>query len=249
MRRATPWTVAALALLGNGGAAAQEAISSDRPGLGDGAYVLSHGVWQVEAGVQVSGDDPRQIRVGQALVRWGLGRFEARFHLNSVVFDRTAEPDVGAEDVAAGFKVALNDGAGGWSWSVTGAVSGPVGGDPFSAGDPTGSAALVGETSLSENVGLAVNGGYAAPFGGGGDGTVSVIVTPTFAVPSKGGLSWYAGYAGFFTPGEDAHFAEGGVAWLAGPDVQWDLNAGYDVDGGGWFFGVGVARRLPAGGS
>lgn len=219
-------------------------ISSDRPGLGDGSHVVASGVWQVEGGVQLSGNDGVDVvSIGQGLIRWGLGALELRFFPNSFVVLRGSGDDrSGIQDFGVGVKVPLR-GEGDWRWSLGATTTLPTGSDDFSAEDPTGAVTLIGETSLSDGVGVALNAGYAAFFDDVGDGTFSLLVTPSFSVPDVPGLSLYAGWAGYFGPDDDVHIVEGGLAKAVGEDGQWDINAGYDPDSGVWFLGFGASRR------
>jgi hypothetical protein len=220
-------------------------IASDRPGLGDGAHVLAEGVWQLEAGVAYDGGGPATLfSAGQALVRVGLAGLELRFYPNSVVFQRGDVPhDEGIQDVGAGVKLALSPDDADLRTAVVAGATLPTGGDAFTANEVTAWGTFVLERALSEEVGLAVNVGYGAPLNGFGEGTLTVIVTPGFAVPDAEGMSVYAGYAGFFSDGGDSHVVEAGLAYLADADTQLDLNTGWDPDAGTWFLGVGVARR------
>lgn len=238
-----------LALLLPGALRAQErppapGILSDRPGLGDGAHVLGAGVWQLEVGAAWAGGSGADVfSLGQGLLRYGVGPFELRLHPNSFVVARGGDESVeGLEDMAIGLKVPLAAGEGA-QVSVVGAVTLPTGADAFTADQKTAWGTLVVETSLSERVGVAFNGGYAFPFDGVGDGRWSFLVTPGFAVPSVEGLGLYAGYAGFYGDGPDTHILEAGLARASGADLQWDVNAGVDVDTGEVFLGVGIARR------
>ena len=262
MRRAILVGTVFLLSLAPSGLLAQGVISSDRPGLGDGVGVLGYGMWQVEGGVEVSGSDPTEVRLGQVLFRLGFLPFEARFKLNSVVLDDLDRTEAGWEDVQIGFKMPLGSASGSWTWAATGEVGLPLGKGVYTESDATVGAAFIGETSLSDAATLTLNGGYSFPFDGPIDGTVSLIVTPTFQMPSSDALSWYVGYAGFYgladadfvmVDGEGVydgpraqtfHFLETGLAWRVGRTVQLDLNSGYDLEGERWFFGVGVAARF-----
>jgi hypothetical protein len=236
------------ALLGVAPLAAQEGppvspISSDRPGLGDGAHVLDNGVWQAELGGNYMGGGDSRFAVGQALVRGGFEAFELRVYGNSLIFDQTSgSSDFGFEDVGVGAKVPVSA-SGGWSWSALGLLTLPTGSDDYSAREVTGGAAIIGETSLSNSIGLALNAGYFFPFNAVGDGSFTVILTPAFAVPGAPEFTAYAGVASYFGHGADANFVEAGVAYAKDADTQLDLNWGIDTDTRAWFLGVGWAKR------
>lgn len=218
--------------------APSEVIGSDRPGLGDGAHVVGTGVWQFELGLAAQGPGDTEA-VGSALVRRGLAPLELRFYLPSPILsegdDRTQFGDLGV-----GVKAGMSEGER-WRWSAVGGLTLPTGSDAATADDPTAFVTLVGETALSERIAFALNLGYASRFDAFDDGTLSLIATPSLALGD--GLSAYAGYAGFFAPGPDAHFLEGGLALASRADVQLDVNGGWDVDSDAWFAGLGVAIR------
>ena len=216
-----------------------ESIRSDRPGLGDGTWVLGSGVWQAEVGgaLQSSGED--QFLTGSGLLRLGLQGLELRASLPGVGVAR-GEEDLVVGDVAVGVKLPLAE-QDGWTTALLGGVSLPLDRGEGVPDDPVGSAALLAETALSDEAALGVNLGYAFPFDDVGQGTFAVIATPLVALGDD--VNAYAGWAGFFQSGDDTHIVEGGVAWLARPDLQWDVNAGFDPDTEAWFLGAGFATR------
>jgi len=218
-------------------------LSSDRPGLGDGTHVLSPGVWQVELGGQYMGHGADRWSLGQGLIRGGFEPFELRIYTNSLVLQQTAgESDVGFEDMGIGAKVPLG-GPGGWNWAALGLITLPIGTDAFSAGEVTAGASILGETSLTESISLALNAGYFFPMDGPNDGSFAIILTPGFSIPAIDGLSGYAGIASYLGNGPDTNFVEAGLAYLQDADTQLDLNWGIDTDTREWFLGVGWARR------
>lgn len=220
-----------------------DGIISDRPGLGDGAHVVGNGVTQLEFGLDISDAGPaKAFSIGQSLLRFGMGRWEARILPGSAVI---SDGESGLVDPAVGAKVRLNGPESGVQLSGVASASLPVGSGGYSAEEVGLGGTLVAEGSLAENVGLAVNVGYGFFTDAVGDGTLSVLVTPGFAIPSVEGLGAYGGWAGFFGSGSDRHVAEAGLAYSPDPDTQLDFNLGVDVgdQSEGWFFGVGLARR------
>lgn len=216
-------------------------VVSDRPGLGDGAHVLATGVWQVEAGAQFLSGPVRRYSFGQGLIRRGFDPLELRIYVNSLVVDGGAGSDIGLEDLGVGVKVPLS--SGGWDWSTVGVVTFPTGGNDFSAREVTAAGTLIGETALTDAVGLALNAGYAFPVQDPGDGAIAVILTPGFAISAVPGLSAYAGVASYLDHGPDRNYVEAGLAYLRDTDVQIDLNWGVETDSRDWFLGIGFARR------
>jgi hypothetical protein len=214
-------------------------ILSDRPGLGDGSWVLAPGVWQAEAGTTIQGVSGDEVGLGSVLLRWGLDPLEVRFYLPDLLL---SVPGAGTEvgDVGLGVKVPVTSGEA-WAWAVVGGTRLPTGTDAVGAGDPTGFATVVGETSLAPDVGFALNLGWAGRYDDADDGAFALIATPSLALSER--TSAYAGYAGFFTVGKPAHFIEAGVAGSLGPDLQWDVNSGANLAANDWFLGVGLSRR------
>lgn len=217
-------------------------LSSDRPGLGDGAHVMGSGVWQTELGGTIEANTNDEFLLGSALVRFGLSNLELRLFVPGVFIREGDDHFLQLGDLALGakFPVALG---GGFDWAVTSAITLPTGSDDVSARDPGLSGALVAERALSDQVSLAFNAGYSFLVEDALDGTLSFLVTPSFAVPGQEGLNAYLGYAAFMRPGDDAHIFEWGLAKSMSPDKQWDLNAGYDPDPGAWFLGAGMSIR------
>jgi len=214
-------------------------VVSDRPGLGDGAWVLAPGVWQAEIGLTLQEGGTDRIGIGSALVRWGLSPLEIRFYLPSPLI--SVEPD-GTEvgDLGLGAKVRLSAGER-WRWSLVGGATLPTGSDGGTTDEATGFATLVGETSLTEVWGFTLNAGANAPFDSSDRAVLSFI--PTLSASLTDAVSAYAGYAGFFQDGGDQHWLEGGIAGTVGMDVQWDLNSAYDGRNDTWFMGIGLAVR------
>ena len=217
-------------------------LSSDRPGLGDGAHVLAPGVWQFELGGFVQSDVGDDYLVGRSLIRVGFSALEVRIFVPDLVALNQGN-FLRLGDLALGVKVPLDFGTASWRWAATGSFTLPTGSQELSAGDPTGFLSLIGETSFSESVALALNAGYGSRFNDLGGGALSLVVTPTFAVPGQDGLSAYLGYAGLIREGDDLHIVEWGFAKVTGPDRQWDVNAGYDTGNHTWFLGAGLAVR------
>ena len=144
-----------------------------------------------------------------------------------------------------GAKVRLPAPGDAWSWSLLGSVLFPTGGTPFTADAVVPALTLLADLAVAEAFGLAINVGSSGFASDAGD-QVSLIVTPSMSLPGDRPLAIFAGYAGYYASGDaDLHFAEAGLTWLRGSDLQLDLNAGVEVDTGVYFVGIGVARRWP----
>jgi len=222
-----------------------ETIASDRPGIGDGSWVLAPGVFQIEAGAARSEAGPSTLyRLGELLLRYGVGGVELRAGLNSFTFLRNGVDDEGLEDLALGLKTRLGTSSDG-VMRVSALVEStlPTGSDAFTADEALLSVGLLADWTFEGGAGLSVNGGYTSPFETLADETWSVSVTPSYSFASVEGLGIYGGWAGTFPPGESVHVLEAGLTWLSGPDTQLDLNGGWDPESGDFFAGVGIARR------
>lgn len=235
--------VAIAALCWAGAAVAQEEVSQiitpDRPGLGDGTHVVAAGVFQLETGTAFeSGRGAESITFGQLLLRFGLGPFEARLLPGSAIVQNE---DFGLVDPALGLKVPLVRGDVRLSTVLTTTLA--LGADAYSAGEATGAVTLVGEGSLSDVLGLAINAGYGFPWDDPGTATYTLIVTPGLSVTSVRGLSVYGGYAGFYSDVDDTHFVEAGLAYASDIDTQYDINLGLNTESRRFFVGVGIAHR------
>ena len=231
-----------------GHVAAQETISSDRPGIGSGPTVISPGILQFEAGVSRSrSEEVDTWSFGQLLVRYGVeARVEVELLLNSVVVQRgpPGSPELdeeGIEDLAFGTKVrvAQSDRA---IFSLQGLVTTRSGSSAFSAGEWYGTLYGLLDVARSEAVALSVNAGLRPAVG---DLPAGFTANVTPGVSLGGGFGVYGGWAGAFTTSSDLTWFEGGATYLMGSDVQVDVNGAWAVEDR-WFFGAGVAFRLGA---
>ena len=218
------------------------ALASDRPGLGDGAWVLAPGSLQLEVGGRLREFGGTRGGEGTALVRRGLAAVELRLYLPSPL---TLEGDDDGSDVQwgdLGLGVKLPAGsAAGWDWSIVAAGTVPTGSASVTADALTGFATLVGETRLSDTVAFALNAGAAASAASSDSSSLSLI--PTFTWSVSDAVAFYGGYAGFYGPGDDEHWVEAGFATAVSRNLQWDFNSAYDTGSGDWFVGIGFSRR------
>lgn len=222
-------------------AAAQETITSDRPGIGSGAGVVGPGVLQAEFGGAWSGGDGADaLSLGQLFVRYGFGRFEVEFLGNSWVKIQDGGPD-GFQDLGVGAKVRLAEDVGGRAnISLQGLLSTPTGSDAFTADEWLPTLVGLADIGLGATTGVSVNAGYQ--FGAGNvDGSFFASVTPGISLTDRVGA--FAGWAGSFSDGGDTNWIEGGLTFLANADLQLDVNGATSPDTDQWFFGVGMAIR------
>ncbi len=214
-------------------------ITSDRPGLGDGAGVVGPGVWQAEMGLTFRDTGPQRLGEGTALVRGGFSAAELRLYLPTPSYSNdTDSAELG--DIGVGFKLPISESEA-WRWSLVGGAFFPTGTDGATADETSGFATLAGETSLSDNLFLALNGGVSQSFETS-DGTTWSFL-PTFSTGITDTVSAYAGYAGYYSDDGDEHWGEAGIFVSLSPDVEWGINSAYDVENDAWFIGVGFSKR------
>jgi len=233
--------------------AAQDPITSDRPGIGSGSPVLGRGVVQVEAGFEYAGVDEsdqlesRTLSVGQVLVRIGFDAFELELFGNSWArrVERVAdETERGLEDFGFGVKLPAARGVGDrLDLSLQAVATAPTGSDAFTADGWGVDLNALADVALSERAGVSVNVGWHPSIDD--PSYFAVIVTPGISL--GGGYGAYAGWAGTLSSDlEDQHILEGGLTYLPGPDLQLDVNGGFDLERDAWFLGAGLATRWGA---
>jgi hypothetical protein len=221
--------------------AAQETITSDRPGIGSGAGVVGPGILQAEfGGAWFGGDGADALNLGQLFVRYGFGAFEVEVLGNSWVKVQDGGPD-GFQDLGVGAKVRVAEGIGGRAnLSLQGLLSVPVGSDEFTSDEWQPTLVALADIGLGATTAVSVNAGYQVGTGDL-DGAFFASVTPGISLTDQVGA--YAGWAGSFSGGGDTNWIEGGVTFLANSDMQLDVNGATSPDTDAWFLGVGMAIR------
>jgi hypothetical protein len=229
------------------GLAAQETITSDRPGIGSGSGIVESGVVQVETGLGLGGGpSSTDLSVGQLFVRVGVSAVELELFGNSYVVDLESGSgggnSEGLQAAGLGMKVPVvrSDAV---SLSLQGLALLPSGSATQGSDAWVFGLNALADFPVSERV--AVNGNVGVLSGNGIDPAWSANVTPSYAF--GGSVSAYAGWAGVFTSGADVNFAEAGLAFLANRNLQLDLNGGWSFDTDVWFLGGGLAIRWGAG--
>ena len=230
------------------GLSGQDAIASDRPGIGSGATVLGRAVLQLETGFsRATVRDVDRYALGELLVRLGVGGLELQAFGNSLVVQRgdgSVLDREGLQDVGVGAKIPVARGVGErLNLSLHSVVMMPTGSDFLSSHEWVGSISALADVSLTGSAGVSVNVGAEAASDRSAE-VFSVIVTP--AISLGRGFGAYAGWAGFFSEGPDTSFGEAGLTYLADRDVQLDVNGGWNLDRDEWFLGAGLALRWGA---
>lgn len=226
---------------------AQDVFSPDRPGLGNGTYVLSPKTTYLETGLEYYGSGSiDQFSFGQVLFRHGLTQgLEFRVLLNSFVIETRpfGSNQTGVADPGLELKFNLyDDPNSSFTLSGLGSVSIPAGYSPYTDNKWHPGATLLANYQLSENWSVTSNLGYT--FGPGNtEDIVTITVTPGFSIPNSD-ISGYFGYAGFLADTASQHFFEAGVTKLLGQSVQIDINSGVDANSGDAFIGAGLALRF-----
>lgn len=226
---------------------AQDPLTPDRPGLGNGSHVLNPKITYLESGVEyfdLGATD--QFSIGQVLFRHGLTfGVELRVQLNSLVLRNTPFANQsGIPDPGVGLKLNIMDKPGSvFRLSGLGSITVPTGSSSFTSDEWVPSFALLADYGLSEQWGLSSNLGYT--FGPGSlEGIWMFTVTPGYSFPDEAGLGIYFGYAGFYSDLTEEHFLEAGATKQISSNLQVDLNGGWDVDSGNLFIGAGLALRF-----
>ncbi|NGP77791.1 transporter [Balneolaceae bacterium YR4-1] len=226
---------------------AQDNISPDRPGIGDGSYIVEPKVTYLEIGVEYfTVNDLNQYSLGQLVFRNGLlSGVELRMLLNSFVVQSFPSTDfTGVPDPGVGLKFKLFDRPGS-NLRLSGltTLSIPVGSTDFTTDEWIPSAALLADYSLTDYAGISANLGYTFDVGPFPD-VWKVTLTPGYALPGDSNIGIYGGYAGFYSEGVNEHYIEAGFTKHVKSFLQLDLNAGLDVESQGTFIGGGLALQL-----
>ncbi|HET8866373.1 MAG TPA: transporter [Gracilimonas sp.] len=227
---------------------AQENYIADRPGIGNGSYVVEPGIFGLETGIQLSsGRSVNQFDIGQMLLRFGVSeKLEVRALINSYStqrFDETGTVNSGFQDLGLATKFRLFESEGKETRvSAIGKVSLPLGASTFTKNEVIPTLFLVGDQSLTENVNLSSNIGYTFGVSSLSDNWLFTL-TPGFTFPNQRNLGIYAGYAGIYNGNNiNQYYAEAGVALIINAGAQLDLSAGYEFEQESLFIGIGFAQ-------
>jgi len=245
--------VLAALLLVPTGAQAQDVISSDRPGIGNGPDVVTPGTFQAELGYgfnrEDSGNSERTLHdVGQLLLRLGVtDAVELRGGVGSLGFVSNGSSDSGYQGLNLGAKARFFQSETATvgalaTTSLQSTQSGTFDGmDDRARQDLT----LVGNFALGTRLSLTTNVGTQFYFTD--DAEQSFTFIPTLNIGLNDQVGAYVGYAGTYTDGPNQNFVEGGLTFLATPNTQLDVNTGFRIDDNvdtGFFLGLGLAQRF-----
>ena len=252
------WVVAIVVFSAPGLAAqgATDTIATDRPDFTESSALVSAGRVQLEAGLTFTGtsrtDGGGTSRSWpELLLRYGLtSRLELRVGQSLATLSSATDVDSGfteLEDLYLGMKVGLGAQQGMRpELALLVQTTIPTGGDQLSAESVLPGAALLAGWELSERYSLAA-GLQANRLPGNGFGLApSVTVGRAFSPRVKAYAELYS-----FLPVADesgdrsAHYANGGVAVLLSPTIQFDarIGAGFSQTADRYFVGFGFAIR------
>lgn len=245
MRR--KWTGLAVVLAGCATAPTAGPLVTDRPDFTESAESVERGRVQVEGGYTYADEGESAVHtVGEVLVRVGLtSSLEARIGLNSVgIVDVAGERETALEDASLGGKLELITGTGGWTVGLLGDLTLPTGGAPLSGEAAVPGVKLAAARDLSDRIGIGVNLIGEWPEDGAGEryGDYGASLALGIGVNEQTGL--FLETFGFRAPervGGTRLYFDGGVTRQLSGDFQLDARVGGGE--GGWFAGVGVARR------
>ena len=255
---------AAALLLSVSAASAQPAVApltSNRPGIADSEALVERGAIQLEAGVQGQdappGSDQRWTQIwGQLTVRFGVTeRIELIAASDGLSVERVRVNDesrlvTGGNDLRIGVKLALlAEERHGLTLTVSPAWSFPVGSDAFTSSSNDGSFRVLWARSLARDWSVSGNVLFTRTTNAGDrywDNGVMLGLTRAIT-PALGAFVEMS--AGLVADRPDAYTLDAGVAWVAGPDIQWDVSAGHTFANRGddWFLSAGITLRRRSG--
>jgi hypothetical protein len=250
--------VAVLTTMVAGAAPAQEAISTDRPGLGFGTSVVPRGSLQLEMGLPEvettrEGDVRQRLITFPGLLRYGVGdNVELRLGLPVLNLMRTATATgagtaEGFGPVEVGAKLGFTVGAAGPELALIPSVTLPVGEREFAGDRAAFSLTGVAAWSLPAELELTAVGGVGMDPDGESDHTTVgtlVGVLGRSLTPRSGG---YVEAAWYPTPEvRDPVLVGVGAMYLLTSTVQLDafVNRGLNPAAPDWLFGAGVSVRF-----
>jgi hypothetical protein len=232
-------------------------LTSNRPGISDSEALIPARAVQLEAGVQAQGEPPQSDvsssdTFGEFTLRIGVRpRIELFVGWDGLSLDRAhvngqSRFVAGGNDLRVGTKLAvLNEERHGLTLAVAPAWSVPIGSEEVTSGSNDPSVRLLWARSVTSEWSLSGNVLMTRTSDAGGryfDNAVMVGITRAFTET----LSAFAEVSGALVAAHpDAWTVDGGVAWIASPDLQWDLSAGHTFADRGdeWFVAAGITVR------
>ena len=216
-------------------------IHADRPGTGDGAYVLNRQVFNLETGI--SGDNDL-YQIGQLVVRYGLlDRFEIQARLNSIIISPEATR-ADYESQAIGFKLGILQQKKGGPIDLSFKTTMEL---PFLNADYEHwltRFTILSAYQLTETWSLEANVGYGDFVSDVADGSWFFSVTPSSYFVDNPGFGYYFGYAKSYGDFVNDNVFETGITWLINPTAQVDFGIHFIDDVSGFGMGIGFSKAF-----
>lgn len=220
-------------------------INPDRPGIADGSRVIAPGQFQLETGLQYERHDvdflfvPTLVRVG------ALKRLEFRVEGNTLTH---ANGQTGFAPISLGAKIALVQSDNGPTFGVIVRAFPPSGTSEFKDRHFTSDIRLTADIPLGEKFSLNPNAG-AARYEDNGQTYTAGVFALTFNYQPSARLNPFfdVGYLSSTGTGTAAAVTlDGGIAWIIGDDIQFDISVGQGVSGDAPrpFVSGGISIRL-----
>lgn len=251
-----PGHLALLLLLAPAVAAAQDTISTDRPGLGFSAATVPTGAFQVELGLPAvawssgGGTSVRTIDF-PALARLGLTRgIELRLGSPLLGVEHATSAGRGATTtgfggVEVGLKVALPAAGSRPALALVPSVVVPIGDPRFAGERATYNLNGVAAWGLPAGLGLTTVAGISRVPADGSDYDTRGSLVAALGRALVPGLGGYVEAGLFPGPGPDPAYAGAGLTRLLSRSVQVDAFVDRGLGGGAadWLFGAGLSAR------
>ena len=254
------WAATVLLIASSAGAqTVTPPLTSNRPGIAESEALVGRGVLQIEGGIQAEdappGSDRRWSQTwGQLNLRVGVRpRIEIFAGWDGLSLDRVhtngeSRIVAGGNDLRLGTKLAvLSEERHGLTLSVAPAWSFPIGAEEFTSSSNDGSFRLMWARSLPRDWSVSGNLLFTRTSDEAGrywdKGAMAGV---TRALTST--VSAFAEVSGVLIADRpDAWTLDAGVAWVARPNLQWDVSAGHLFHGRGndWFASAGITLRRP----
>ena len=247
---------------------AQRAMVADRPDFTEATSTVGQGVFQFEFGYTFGMDDADGATTlahsyGEPLLRVGFLADQLEFRvgagaatLSTESHGRTAT-ESGLEDLYLGVKLAFAEQRGAFpAMAILPQVTLATGGDAFSAGRSLPGVNFLYSWDFTETVSLAGSTQVNAAVGDRNQDYAewAQSLSCGVALGERAGLygEWYA----FVPSGLDVpvgragkqteHYVNGGLAWLASEDLQWDVRVGLGLNDAAedLYVGAGVVFRI-----
>jgi hypothetical protein len=239
-------------------AAAQEPLTSNRPGISESQDLLVPRAFQLESGVSFAefGDGEgrhRQVDFPEATLRFGLTpRFELFANGSNLVWNRTTSTSGSSIAATRGTDLSLNakvgllsEEASGITLSAAMGLSLPVGSDGQSSDGYDPSLRLLWGKELAHGFGMAGNLNIASTTLDGqreATGSASIELGRRFVKSTF----WFVELFGDFITGNQPEWQlDGGLAIGTTEDMQLDISAGRTLEDGpsSWFVSGGISLR------